>query len=69
MEAMIIVSFIWGMVGAGGFIFWWTKDYDITPPIILLMLFVSLIGPLSWIIGMFINNDMSLVIIKKRKSF
>lgn len=61
----LIYGIIWGLIGGSGFIFWWTKDYDLTLQEFLLVLFGTILGPLAWIVGWFIHTK-SLIVIKKK---
>lgn len=45
------------MIGAGGFLFWWTKDYDFGTEEIPLCIVGSLTGPLSWFLGWIIHGN------------
>lgn len=50
---MIVITIIiaWLIVGACGFIFWWTKDFDFTTSQIPVCIAASLMGPISWVFG------------------
>lgn len=54
----IIFFLVWCIVGALGFVFWWTRDFGkITKSEIKSMLGASFFGPLSWLIGYFIHRS------------
>jgi hypothetical protein len=55
-------------MGATGFIFWWTKDFDFKTENIIASVFYSIAGPTTWIMGYFIhgNKGDSKVLIRKR---
>jgi hypothetical protein len=48
---------LWGGIGAGSFIYWWTTDWDLTTNEIPLIFISLLIGPLAWPIGRDIHGD------------
>ena len=54
----LIFIITWLLIGAAGFIYWVTKDHDITlEPAIILALFVgSFGGPFSWFAGWAIHG-------------
>lgn len=57
---MIIIIFLiicWLIIGARGFIYWWTNEFDFTTSEILMCCGASLLGPLSWIVGYFIHGQ------------
>ena len=64
----VIVS--WWVVGASGFVFWWTKDYNLELVDVLLGCFAGIVGPISWVFGYSIHGRShkfkSKVIIEKR---
>lgn len=66
----VIVS--WWVVGVAGFVFWWTKDYDLELVDVLLGFGAGVAGPISWMFGYSIHGRSrkfkSKVIIKKRDS-
>jgi len=61
MESYIIAA-LWYSSGVCGFIWWWTRDYDLTLGDIGFMLFVGLCGPGAWVMGWGIHG-------KKHKQF
>lgn len=69
MIAIIIFLCVWYVLGVSGWIYWWTKDYDVE----LLDVFVALLsgfsGPLAWIGGWRIHgkHEKPIVLIKRRK--
>lgn len=68
MTSFVIVS--WWVVGVAGFVFWWTKDYNLELVDVLLGCVVGTVGPISWVFGYFIHGQprkfKSRVIIEKR---
>lgn len=52
------ITILWWLSGVAGFVFWWTKEYDLTlePSQIFLSIFVGLIGPAAWILGAVIHG-------------
>lgn len=60
----------WYFIGLSGFIFWWTKDEDLTTEELGLMLLVSFTGILSWVIGLYVHGMPSVkfkTFVKKRR--
>lgn len=68
---MLILGFIlYLLIGAFGFLFWWTKDYDFTIGEIPLLVPASLLGPISWIFGYIVHanhNINPIILVRKRK--
>lgn len=69
---VFVLCFVWWFVGSAGFLFWFSKDFDIDGNTVLLSCLIGLSGPLSWIMGWWIHGDIvfgwgSKVFIKKRK--
>lgn len=59
----------WFALGASGFIFWWTKDYDVTVADVPKIAVISVVGIFTWAIGFFVHGPMSnndRVLIRKR---
>lgn len=69
MMTFFVVVF-WWTVGVAGFVFWWTKDYNLELVDVLLGCFAGIVGPISWVIGYSIHGRphkfKSKVIIEKR---
>lgn len=57
----------WWLIGATGFIYWWTDDYDLTPKVLPLVAGVGLIGPLAWVAGYAIHGDEVVILPKRAK--
>ena len=66
MEIIILVS-AWFLIGWGGFVYWWTQDQDYTAEDILVSLMVSLLGPLSFLVGWYIHSTTRKMVIFKRR--
>ena len=63
---IIILALIHFLTGFYSFVYWWTKDHDFTTDDIwFALLFGSLFGPLSFIVGWSIHGKKT--IIKKKK--
>jgi len=65
-----LLAISWFGLGASGFIYWYTKDYDFNLEQTPIALAVSFMGPLSWSLGWMIHGDHSgpsLTLIKKRQ--
>jgi hypothetical protein len=59
---------LWFIVGASGFIFWWTRNFDLTTNEIFIFVPTGLLGPLSWLIGWFLHESKApRTLIKRRK--
>ena len=64
---IIILISIYFLSGFCSFVYWWTKDYDFTTADILLALFMSLFGPLIFIVGWTIHGKaFDKILIKKK---
>ena len=53
---MGIISIIWFIIGCIGFIYWWTKDCDLTTTEIPLIIVISTLGIFSWYVGWLIHG-------------
>jgi len=63
----IIILLIWLILGASGFIFWWTKDNDFVVADVPITLFAMFAGPFAWAIGFFIHGlNKEKILLKKR---
>lgn len=60
-----LTAIVWYITGVWGFIFWYTKDFNLTTREIPLAIFEGLLGPLTWLVGAGIHGS-SKTIIKKR---
>ncbi len=49
---------LWYASGLGSYIFWWTKDWDLTEDDLWLGLFASLFGPICFLVGWLIHSDL-----------
>lgn len=73
MLLFIICFLVWVVIGYASFIFWRTKDYDLTFDDIPTMLLVGIFcGAFAFVIGWFVhgncfNQKVNKVILKKRK--
>lgn len=49
MTELFVLGWIAGNLG---FLYWWTRDHEMTLPIMVVGIFLGLfLGPLTWIIG------------------
>ncbi len=48
---ILIYVLIWYFVGAASFVFWWTKDFDMTVSYIPIVIVVGLVGPIAFLVG------------------
>lgn len=62
-----ILVILWLAIGSSGFIYWWTKDHDLTSDVLGVAIACSIIGPISWIMGYAIHGKHKNVLIKRRK--
>lgn len=69
---LILLLILWYLIGLGGFLFWFSKDWDIKLDALLLGMVCAVVGPFTWILGWFIHGEplklADIVLIKKRKS-
>ncbi len=66
-----ILGIVWYALGIWGFVWWWTRTHDFTSNDIMLMLWIGLLGPGSWLMGLGIHglkNKQSKNVILKRKT-
>ena len=54
---IILYATLWYIIGICCFVFWITKDIDITVESIPFVLFVGIFGPTNFIIGWFLHGD------------
>lgn len=55
---IIVVVITWWTIGATGFAYWWTTEFDLTSTDIPAMLFIGLFcGPLTWLMGRSVHGD------------
>ena len=62
--------FLWLAIGSAGFIFWWTKDWDLKFEDLLFSVVVGVIGPFSFFCGWIIHGDKSIlskILLHRRK--
>ena len=63
---LITLSIIaWAALGEAGFIYWWTRDYDITTDEIVMLIIAPIMGPINWIIGWSIHEHSKIIIKRK----
>lgn len=62
-----LVIVIWYLIGVGSFVFWWTRDEDLTTNDVGMALLAGLIGPFAFVVGWTIHGNRR-VIIRKRRS-
>jgi hypothetical protein len=61
---------LWWLIGAVGFVFWWTSQHDLKAVDLIIMFIAGFTGPFSWGIGWAIHGDgfgSALVILRQRK--
>lgn len=54
---IIFLIILWWVVGALGFMFWWTSQYDLTRASCYLPVVAGIIGPLAWGLGAIIHKN------------
>lgn len=42
---------VWFVIGYQGFVWWWTKDYDLRVKDRRFAFAISFLGPINWLIG------------------
>ncbi len=52
-----LLLILWLLIGAFGFHFWWTTQFEFTFDEFFLMLIVSILGPFSWVVGSFVHGE------------
>lgn len=66
MTTIIIICILgWYCIGALGFCYWWTSEFDITMDEIPTIIMAGFMGPLSWIAGACIHRK-PIIIWRKR---
>ena len=53
---LIVIMLIWWVVGVAGFIFWWSKDWELEKSDLIFGIFIGLMGPLTWVAGWFLHG-------------
>jgi hypothetical protein len=55
--------------GWSGFIFWWTKDFDLQLGDLPICIFAGVMGPLTWVVGGILHGGHSSgpVMLRRRK--
>lgn len=66
---IVLLIFLWWIVGAGSFIYWWTKYLDFTVGEELVVAVIAgVFGPLAFLIGWMVHGDKpEITIFKQRK--
>lgn len=59
-------ALLWYLVGSASFIYWWTKDSDLSTKEIIFVVLSGFIGPLAFLAGWAIHGN-SRVIMRRRK--
>lgn len=65
MNLLIIYLIIWCVSGPIGFIYWWTKEYDLKYFELLMALACVILGSITWIVGFAIHGNKSKILFKK----
>lgn len=69
---ILLIFLIWYIAGITGFIFWWTKEYNLTTNDLFICFWAGTLGIFSWFIGWRIHGEpinfpKDKIIFKKRK--
>lgn len=64
---IIIVVLAWLISGHKSFVYWWTKDYDLTTRELALSIFISIVGPFAYLAGRGIHGDKGTKVLKKKR--
>jgi hypothetical protein len=67
MQAVVLVV-LWLASGAGSFIYWWTRQYDLTMNDVPLLVINALNGPFAFLVGWILHpsDKPPTVLIRKR---
>lgn len=66
---ILLIVLVWYTVGVGGFIFWYTSEYDFLATDILLACIAGFTGPVAWLLGWSIHGKLGKqdkILIRKR---
>ena len=55
---IIILIVLWWSIGLAGFIFWWTKDFDLTASDLSIGFIAGFLGILAWLIGAMLHGNL-----------
>lgn len=69
---LILILVLWYVIGVASFIYWWTKDHNLTLSDALFSLLIGIGGVGTFLAGFFIHSDSSekteaKILIPKRK--
>lgn len=69
MDIFLTISgiLIWLFIGYKSFVYWWTMDHDYTIKMVPFALFVGIVGPFAYLIGMGIHGE-DKILVKKKKT-
>ena len=66
------VFIVWWGLGVTGFVYWWTKEYDLTLTECFGAFFCGVLGPIAWIVGKGIHGKSTgrppWIVMRKRAS-
>lgn len=67
--AVAIVILAWLVVGASGFVYWWTNEHDFQADDIPCAIVTAALGPLTWFFGWCIHgkHEPSPVLLRRRR--
>ncbi len=66
---IIFICITYYITGIGGFVYWWTTEFDLDTRQLLTALGAGFMGPFAWIVGYLIHKQKSsnpTIIIKKQ---
>jgi len=61
------IVLIWGIIGVGSFIYWWTQEYNLTTDETPEILACFCIGPIAYVLGRFIHSKSIPKVLMKRR--
>jgi len=64
---IIMLIIIWFAIGVWGFVYWWTKDFDLTTKCIPIMFLTGCCGIFSWFVGWTIHGEKKERILMRRR--
>ena len=66
---VLISGLLWYACGVASFIFWWTKEFELTTDDLIFALFIGFFGPIAFGMGWTVHGDDTVKdrVIKKRR--
>ena len=63
---IVLATIAWSACGSASFVYWWSKDYDVTMGDLPITLLLGALGPLVFFMGWGVHGDHSKVIKRRR---